>query len=104
LVRTSEPLACKLRHGVGYRRSPGNLASAVTRLIGWSRMPLWSAMVVSSQAYGSRLTTWMQTMGTILVTIERCSLVRVSMPAQGGRGAHRLLYLAAVRWAVARSC
>jgi hypothetical protein len=42
------------RHVVGYRRSPGNLASLVTRLIGWGRMSLWSAMVVGIQAHGSR--------------------------------------------------
>jgi len=35
-------------------------------------------------------------MGTILVVIKRCSPVCVLMPVQGGRSAHRLLYLAAV--------
>ena len=39
----------------------------------------------------------MQTIGTVLVAIKGCSPVRMSMPARGGRGAHRLLYLAAVR-------
>jgi hypothetical protein len=34
------------RHGVGYRRSPGNLAALVTRSIDWSRMSLWSLVVV----------------------------------------------------------
>lgn len=37
------------------------------------------------------------TIGTVLVAINWCSPVRMSMPAQGGRGADRLLYLAAVR-------
>ena len=41
------------RHVVGYRRSPGDSGFPVTRLIGWSRMSLWSAMVVSIQAHGS---------------------------------------------------
>ena len=39
----------------------------------------------------------MQTMGTILVVIKRCSPVCVLMPVQGGRNAHGLLYLTAVR-------
>ena len=30
----------------------GNLASLVTRLIGWSRMSLWSTRVVTIQAHG----------------------------------------------------
>ena len=40
---------------------------------------------------------WMQTTGAVLVVNQQCSPVRMSMPVQGGRGAHRLLYLAAVR-------
>lgn len=39
----------------------------------------------------------MRTMGTILVVIKLCSPVRVLMPVQGGRNAHGLLYLTAVR-------
>jgi hypothetical protein len=37
---------------VGYRRSPGNLASRVTRSIGECRMSLWSTLVVSLRLYG----------------------------------------------------
>jgi hypothetical protein len=43
VLRTSEPSLVSYRHGVGYRRSPGNLASLATRSIGECRMPLWSA-------------------------------------------------------------
>jgi hypothetical protein len=39
----------------------------------------------------------MQTAGAVLVVNQQCSPVRMSVPVQGGRGAHRLLYLAAVR-------
>jgi hypothetical protein len=42
--RRSDPSLVSYRHGVGYRRSPGNLTSLVTRSIGWSRMSLWSAV------------------------------------------------------------
>jgi hypothetical protein len=42
-------------------------------------------------------TTWMQTSGTALLAVERCSLVRVWMAAQDSRSAHGLLYFAAVR-------
>ena len=39
----------------------------------------------------------MQTVGTVLLAVKRCSIARVRMPARDGRSAHRLLYLAAVR-------
>jgi hypothetical protein len=42
VLRTSKPSLVRHCHGVGYRRSRGNLASLVTRSIGWSRMSLWS--------------------------------------------------------------
>lgn len=45
----SDPPLVSYRHGVGYRRSPGNLAPRVTRSIGECRMSLWSTMVVSPQ-------------------------------------------------------
>jgi hypothetical protein len=45
-----DPPLVSYRHDVGYRRSPGNLASPVTRLIGCSRMSLWSGVVVSLSA------------------------------------------------------
>jgi hypothetical protein len=41
-------------------------------------------------------TTWMQTTGTTLVAVERCSLLRMWMSAKGSRRARRLLYLVAV--------
>jgi hypothetical protein len=41
-----DPPLVRHSRSVGYRRSPGNLASPVTRSIGWSRMSLWSAIVV----------------------------------------------------------
>jgi hypothetical protein len=40
---------------------------------------------------------WMQTSGTPLVGVERCSLLRMWTSAEGSRSAHRLLYLSAVR-------
>ena len=48
---------------------------------------------------GPELYSWMQTTGAVLVVNQQCSLVRMSMPVRGGRGAHnvRLLYPAAVR-------
>ena len=51
--RLSYRLLVSYRHLVGCRRSPGNLASCVTRSIGKCRMSLWSAVVVSIQAHGS---------------------------------------------------
>src|SRR5215813_9213942 len=39
------------------------------------------------------LAFWMQTSGTALLTVERCSLVRVWMAAQDSHSAHGLLYL-----------
>ena len=48
-----DPSLVSYRHGVGYRRSPGNWASHVTASIGECRMSLWSAVVVSIQAHGS---------------------------------------------------
>jgi hypothetical protein len=51
-ARTSDPSLVSYRHAVGYRRSPGNLASHVTRSIGECRMSLWSTMVVNLQAHG----------------------------------------------------
>ena len=52
VLRTSEPSLVSYRHAVGYRRSPGNLASRVTRSIGECRMSLWSAVVVNLYARG----------------------------------------------------
>jgi hypothetical protein len=43
------------------------------------------------------LSTWIQTIGTTLIAVKRCSLVHIWMPAQGSRSAHGLLYLAAIR-------
>jgi hypothetical protein len=43
------------------------------------------------------LAVWMQTSGTALLAVERCSLVRVWMAAQDSHSAYGLLYLAAVR-------
>ena len=43
------------------------------------------------------LAFWMQTTGATLIAVERCTLVRMWMSAQDSRGAHALLYLAAVR-------
>jgi hypothetical protein len=48
----TDHLLVSYRHAVGYRRSPGNLASHVTRSIGECRMSLWSTMVVNLQAHG----------------------------------------------------
>ncbi len=39
---------------------------------------------------------WMQTIRVVLIAIKQCSPVCMSTPAQGGRSAHKLLYLAAV--------
>ena len=39
----------------------------------------------------------MQTTGTALVAVERCSLLRMWKSAEGSGSAYRLLYLAAVR-------
>jgi hypothetical protein len=46
-VRTSDPSLVRHCQSVGYCRSPGNLASHVTRSIGECRMSLWSTLVVS---------------------------------------------------------
>ena len=51
--RLLDPSFVRHCQSVGYRRSPGNLAFCVTRLIGWSRMSSWSTMVVNIQAHGS---------------------------------------------------
>src|ERR1044071_2869996 len=48
----TDPSLVSYRRAVGYRRSPGDLASCVTRLIGWSRMSSWSTMVDIIQAHG----------------------------------------------------
>ena len=56
--------------------------------------------LVIGRRKGVRLETlafWMQTSGTALLAVERCSLVRVWMAAQDSRSAHGLLYFAAVR-------
>src|SRR5215469_15974842 len=52
---------------------------------------------LDGQSLRFSLTTWMQTMGTALLAVERRSLARVWMAAQGSRSAHGLLYFAAVR-------
>jgi hypothetical protein len=44
---TADHSLVSYRHVVGHRRSPGNLASCVTRSIGECRMSLWSTLVVS---------------------------------------------------------
>ena len=64
-----------------HRRTPPSRA-VVTQLVTRSR--------------DSGLTTWMRTMGENLIAVERCSLARMWVSAQGGRSAHALLYLAAV--------
>ena len=46
----------------------------------------------------------MQTTGTALLAVERCSLVRVWMAAQDSRCAHGLLYFAAVRCTLDSMC
>ena len=105
------PTSVNLMWGSGYQsrgspracRASDGLALAVRpagRLRQQSQRPTAgrsarSAVVVRPRRLGS--TTWMQTIGTVLVAIKQCSPVRMSMPAQGGRSAHRLLYLAAVR-------
>jgi hypothetical protein len=40
---------------------------------------------------------WMQTSGTSLVAVERCSLLRMWTSAEGSRSPYGLLYLSAVR-------
>ena len=49
-----------------------------------------------AKAHGSGLATWMQTVGTVLLTVKPCSLVRMRRSAQDSRNVHGLLYLAAV--------
>ena len=49
-----------------------------------------------AKAHGSGLATWMQTVGTVLLTVKPCSLVRMGRSAQDSRNVHGLLYLAAV--------
>ena len=73
-----------LRHyqSVGYRDSPGNSAGLVTRSIGSSRMPLWSALVVSlyyctSCCIELTFSAWTATRLS-LRRRERCQLFRVS--------------------------
>ena len=44
-----------------------------------------------------RQTVWMQTSGTSLLAVDRCSLAHVWTFAQDSRSAYGLLYLAAVR-------
>ena len=109
-------------HDVGYRRSPGNFSSPRHSLNRRVTDVVWSAIAVSVQAHapesvdrrcaqlrgfrsgpplGPRLVHgalafWMQTSGTTLLAVERCSLVRVWMAAQDSRSAHGLLYFAAV--------
>ena len=39
--------------------------------------------------------TWMQTVGTVLLTVKRSSLVRMRRSAQDSRNVHGLLYLTA---------
>src|SRR2546423_5054408 len=43
----SDSLLVSYRHVGGYRRSPGNLAFPSSGSIDWSRMSLWSTLVVS---------------------------------------------------------
>src|SRR6266851_5850901 len=47
----TDPSLVRHCQSVGYRRSPGELAFRVTRLTGWSRMSLWSTMMVNIQAH-----------------------------------------------------
>ena len=66
------------------------------------RMSLSRAVVtylVTRLRMVSGVATWMQTTGTALLTVTRCSLARVWVPAQDGRSVHGFLYLAAVRLA-----
>lgn len=44
-----------------------------------------------------RLTNWLQTNGTSLLAVRRCSSMRMRVPPQGGDSSPRLLYLTAVR-------
>jgi hypothetical protein len=46
-----------VRHcqSLGYRRSPGNLASRITRSIGECRMSWWSTLVVSLRSCGMQV-------------------------------------------------
>ncbi len=53
------------RRGVGYRRSPGNLASRITRSIGECRMSLWSVLVVSSEV--PRCYHWLARLAVLLL-------------------------------------
>ena len=63
-----------------------------------SSRPTVKTELTSARCLGLRRPVlWMQTIGAALVAIKQCSPVRMSMPAQGGRSVHRLLYLAAVR-------
>ena len=43
------------------------------------------------------LTTWLQTTGTVLLVVERCSVVRVRLAIEDRRSAPGLLYFAAVQ-------
>jgi hypothetical protein len=52
--RPDGPLLVRHCHFVGYRRSPGDLFSLVTRSIGERRRSLWSTLVVSSPPSESR--------------------------------------------------
>jgi hypothetical protein len=50
MLLAADPSLVSYRHIVGCRRSPGDLASRVTRSIGECQMSLWSALVVSPPA------------------------------------------------------
>ena len=51
----TDPLLVRHCQSVGYRRSPGNLDSRVTRSIGECRMSLWSTVVVKPSRSAGRL-------------------------------------------------
>jgi len=51
----------------------------------------------ATQATSSALAFWMQTTGTLLLGVQRCSSIRLRTAAHDGRSARGLLYLTAVR-------
>lgn len=56
--------------------------------------------LVTRRRMASTLAVWMQTTGTRLLVVNRCSPACVRMPAQDSRSARGLLYFAAVRLSV----
>lgn len=69
--------------------------------VGWrlderDRVAAMEATSPRSALVQTRLSILMQTVGTTLLAVRRCSVARVWMSAQDSRSVHRLLYLAAV--------